>query len=86
MRNYSWDFATPLLYFDAIFRQKRASLSLRKIGKRRTRLVYFDAIEKNAISSRAFPASGQFTDVEGREGHVWGSQNEAKIDAFPSHQ
>ena len=42
--------------------------------------MYFDAIDKNAISSRARPASGQFKDVDGREGHLWGSQYEAKFD------
>ena len=51
-----------------------------------TRLVYFDALEKNAISSRALPASDQFPDVVGREAHLWGSQNDAEIDVFPSHQ
>ena len=54
--------------------------------KMRTRLLYFDAIEKNAISSRAFPASGQFKDVESREGHLWGSQNEAEFYVFPLDQ
>ena len=57
-------------------------ITLERDIEMRTRLLYFDALEKNTISSRPFPAPAQLKDAEGREGHLWGSRNEVNSGKF----